>query len=152
MFWSATRKHSMRQIYGVFWFPETELKPNRYAKPGFRKQPMELFCKRTCSLKFCKTHRKTPVTETVAQVFSCEFYEISESTFSYRTSLGECFWVLPISISLGKILLKKSSSNVAYCYPYHIILELHFIRNIRNFVIVFFSKLHVRFYLKYCSH
>ena len=37
VFWSATKKHSMRQIYGVFWFPETELKPNRYAKPGFRK-------------------------------------------------------------------------------------------------------------------
>ena len=59
---------------------------NRSSRP-------ELFCKR-CSLKFRKIHR-TPVPkhvacnfikkETLAQVLSCEFCEISKSTFSYRT-------------------------------------------------------------------
>ena len=58
-----------------------------------------VFCKLKCSLKFCKAHRKTPVRvsflimlqtdacnfikqETLAQVFSCEFCEISKNTFS----------------------------------------------------------------------
>ena len=30
--------------------------------------------------------------ETLAQVFSNEFREISKNTFSYRTLLGDCFW------------------------------------------------------------
>ena len=48
-------------------------------------------------LEFCKIHRKTPVPEsqacnfikkeTLAQVFSCEFCEISKNTFLYRTPL-----------------------------------------------------------------
>ena len=29
--------------------------------------------------------------ETLAQVFSCEFCEISKNTFSYRTPLDDCF-------------------------------------------------------------
>ena len=47
---------------------------------------------------FCKLHRKTPVPEslfscnfikkeTLAKVFSCEFYEITKNTFFYRTPL-----------------------------------------------------------------
>ena len=60
------------------------------------------------SLKFCKIHRKTPVPgsvqvfsfeacnfiwgETLAQVFSCEFYEISGSTLLHRATLvAGCF-------------------------------------------------------------
>ena len=76
-----------------------------------RKQPPEAFCKKMCSWKFHKTHRKTPVPETflkktadlrpatllkkrlwpqacnfikketLVQMFSCEFYEISKNTF-----------------------------------------------------------------------
>ena len=47
---------------------------------------------------FCKLHRKTPVPqslfscnfikkETLAKLFSCEFYEITKNTFFYRTPL-----------------------------------------------------------------
>ena len=32
--------------------------------------------------------------ETVAQVFSCEFCEISRNTFFYRTPPDECLWIL----------------------------------------------------------
>ena len=34
---------------------------------------------------FRKIHRKTPLPESLAQVFSCKFYEISKDTFFYRT-------------------------------------------------------------------
>ena len=65
----------------------------------------EVFCKKRCSQKFRKINRKTPVPEalfwyscrpwacncikkeTLAQVFSCEFCEISKNTFSDRTNL-----------------------------------------------------------------
>ena len=51
---------------------------------GIQKQSPEVFCGKRCSWKFCKIHRKTPVPqacnfikkETLAQAFSCEFYEI----------------------------------------------------------------------------
>ena len=64
-----------------------------------QKQPPEVFCKKRCSQKFHKTHRKTPAPdlffnkvaglkpatlskkETLARVFSCEFCEISKNTF-----------------------------------------------------------------------
>ena len=52
-----------------------------------QKQPPEVFYKKRCSLKFRKIHRKTPVPESLfkkeipAQVFSCEFYEISQNNF-----------------------------------------------------------------------
>ena len=57
-----------------------------------QKQPPEVFCEKRCSWKFHKIHRKTPVPEslfliklqalgTLAQVFSCEFCEISKNTF-----------------------------------------------------------------------
>ena len=58
------------------------------------KQPPEVFYKEKCSYKFRKIHRKTPVPEfhfniklqlykkeILAQVFSCEFCEISKNTF-----------------------------------------------------------------------
>ena len=70
-------------------------------KLNIQKQPPEVFCK-----KFCKIHRKTPVPETLfnkvagfikkeslAQVFSCEFCEISKNTFfteHLRTTTSEC--------------------------------------------------------------
>ena len=76
-----------------------------------QKHPPEVFCKKICSWKFRKIHRKTPVPEaffnkvaglrpatllknriwsqasnfikreTLVQVFSCEFCEISKNTF-----------------------------------------------------------------------
>ena len=60
----------------------------------FQKQPPDVFYIKICSHKFFKIHRKTPVPEsfliklniffkkeTLAQVFSCEFCEISKNTF-----------------------------------------------------------------------
>ena len=61
-----------------------------------------------CSLKFRKIHRKTPVpeslfnkvagsacnfikNETLAQVFSCEFCEISNNVFFLQNTSGGCF-------------------------------------------------------------
>ena len=62
--------------------------------PSRQKQPPEVFCKKRCSLKFRKIHRKTPVPESLfklscnffkkeilAKVFSCEFCEISKNNF-----------------------------------------------------------------------
>ena len=49
--------------------------------PLVKKQPPEVFFKKMCSKKFRKIHRKTPKKETVAQVFSCEFCEISKNAF-----------------------------------------------------------------------
>ena len=53
-----------------------------------QKQLPEVFYRKRCFYKFCKIHRKTLVPEslfiikeTLAQVFSCEFCEISWNTF-----------------------------------------------------------------------
>ena len=64
-----------------------------------QKHPPEAFCKNLCSCKFLKNYRKTSVPETLfkkrlwlqacnfikketlVQVFSCEFCEISKNTF-----------------------------------------------------------------------
>ena len=60
-----------------------------------RKQPQEVFCKKSCSKKFRKFHRKTSVLKSLfsktsmlglAQVFSCEFCEISKNIFLQDTS------------------------------------------------------------------
>ena len=59
----------------------------------FEKQPSEVFCKKRCSQKFYKIHMKTPVPkacnfikkQTLAQVFSREFCEISKNNFCYKT-------------------------------------------------------------------
>ena len=52
-----------------------------------QKQPPEVFCKKRCSEKFRKIHRKTHVPEPLfkkeilAQVFYCEFCKISKRAF-----------------------------------------------------------------------
>ena len=45
-----------------------------------QKQPPEVFKKKSFSLKLRKIHRKTPVRETLAEVFYCEFCEIFKNT------------------------------------------------------------------------
>ena len=51
----------------------------------------DVFCKKGVLRNFaaCNFIKK----ETLAQVFSCQFCEISKNTFSYRTPLGECFYL-----------------------------------------------------------
>ena len=70
----------------------------------------EVFCKKGLLKNFTKFTAKdlrqslflnkvtglrpaTLLRETLAQVFSCEFCEISKNTYSYRTPLGDCFWI-----------------------------------------------------------
>ena len=60
----------------------------------FRSSCPEVFCKEGVLKNFAKIHRKTPVPETMAQVFSCEFCEISKNTFFYRTPSGGCFYII----------------------------------------------------------
>ena len=58
---------------------------------NIQKQLTDLFCKKRCFKQFRKIRRRTPVPEpetcnfikkeTLAQVFSCEFSEISKNTF-----------------------------------------------------------------------
>ena len=55
---------------------------------SFRRSRPEVFCKKSVlrnfakfTGKFRKIHRKTPKKESLAQVFPCEFCEISKNTF-----------------------------------------------------------------------
>ena len=49
---------------------------------------------RRCSVRkgVLRNFAKFTGKQTLAQVFSCEFCEISKNTFSYRTPLGDCFY------------------------------------------------------------
>ena len=49
-----------------------------------QKQPLEVFCKKRCSQKFCRIHRKTPVSESLSCVFQC--FPVNFAKF-LRTSL-----------------------------------------------------------------
>ena len=75
-----------------------------------QKQPSELLCKKRCSWKFCKFHRKTPVSKSlfnrVAGLKGCSFIKTRlqhrcfpvEFTKFLRTSnlrsVNDCFWNL----------------------------------------------------------
>ena len=50
-------------------------------------QIAEVFCIKRCPSKFHKPHRKTPVPESLTQVLSCEFGQISKNTFLHKTPL-----------------------------------------------------------------
>ena len=74
-----------------------------------KKQPPEVFCVKTCSKKFHKIQKKTPVPgvsfltkETLAQVFSYEFCEISKNTFS-----TEHLWTAA-SVQIELVLVKTN--------------------------------------------
>ena len=49
----------------------------------------------TCARDFFNFIKK----ETLAQVFSCEFYDVSKNTFSYRVPPGDCFFYLQTNLS-----------------------------------------------------
>ena len=55
-------------------------------KKGFLRNVVKFTGKHLCQSIFIKK-------ETMAQVFSYEFCEISKNTFSYKTPLGDCFWI-----------------------------------------------------------
>ena len=52
------------------------------ASDGSRSSRQEVFCEKGIFKNSCNFIKK----ETLAQVFSCEFCEISKNTFSYRTA------------------------------------------------------------------
>ena len=64
-----------------------------------QKQPLQVLCKISVLKIFCRIYRKTPVpelrqlclTETLAQLFSCDFYKNFKYTFFYRTPPRNCF-------------------------------------------------------------
>ena len=63
----------------TFWNLQILLK--RFFKYKGQKQPPEVFYEKSCSQKFRKLHRKTPVSESLAQVVSCGFWKIFQNTF-----------------------------------------------------------------------
>ena len=80
-------------------FLKTRVKP--------QKQPLEFFCKKRCSYKFCKFHRKTPVLKFFLielQAFRrrhqrrCSSVEFTKFWKVLRTlnlkSMNDCFWNL----------------------------------------------------------
>ena len=53
----------------------------------YRSSGPEVFCKKGVLSDFAKFTGKTPVPESLTQVFSCEFCEISKNIFFHRTPL-----------------------------------------------------------------
>ena len=96
VFWRRRRKSSSRRMsagnivlftYSVFVsliFTVFKI------KQWIQKKPPEVFCEKRCSWQFRGIHRKTPVPEsfskkfikkeTLAQMFSCEFWKVFKST------------------------------------------------------------------------
>ena len=78
-----------------------------------QKQPTEVLCKKGCFEKFWKIHRKTPEAcnlikkETQAQVFSCKFSKISQTTFSYRAPMVAASICCFLLFDTNKNYLKK---------------------------------------------
>ena len=76
-----------------------------------QKQSPEAFCKKRCPKKFRKIQRKTPEPcnftnkQTLAQLFSCEFCEISKNTF-FTEHFGRLllFLVIVVVTSISAIL------------------------------------------------
>ena len=98
-----------------------------------QKQPPEVVCKKKCYQEFHKIHRKTPASEslffnkknnffkkeTLTQVFSCEFCEISKNTFSIehlRTTASGLLHFEKIWIS--KSIARPSSNWANYCHVF----------------------------------
>ena len=100
-----------------------------------------MFCNKGCSLKFCKIHWKTQVPEvsfliklhtsacnfinkeTLAQVFSCEFCEISKNTFFTETS-GRLLLVLTGAL-LRPLQLILYYQQIYFFLAYVKILSIH---------------------------
>ena len=120
-----------------FW-PRSHLFLKGWLLNCLQKQPPEVFCKKRWLWKFRKIHRKTPAPgslsliklqalpatllkkETLAQVFSCEFCEISKNTFftehlwataSVLISIAENFPWLGLRFGLGLGLVLGLAGN-----------------------------------------
>ena len=52
--------------------------------------------------------------ETLAQVFSCEFCEISKNTFSYRTPLDDCFRICLLVLDMRVCFINRNQLPRVY--------------------------------------
>ena len=95
---------NLTQSIKLFLYKESK---TLFALKILQKQPPEVFCKKRCPQKFRKNPQENTSTrvsflrklqasifkkETLTQMFSCEFCEISKNAFSYGTPLGDYFW------------------------------------------------------------
>ena len=73
-----------KQLFQIAFFQNTNGWANRKSQTQ-KQPPPEVFCKKSCSYQFHKIHRPQACNfikkEALAQVFSCEFCEISKNTF-----------------------------------------------------------------------
>ena len=108
------------------------------------KQPPEVFCKRSCSYKFHKIHRKTPVPESLfkdscrpqacnfvekealAQVLSCEFCVISKKTFFTEP----LWWLLQASFHKNALSLIFDKVLNTALFPLAIVTQLSLTRQL----------------------
>ena len=102
----------------------------KYQKQPLQKQPPEMFCKKGVLRNFSKFTRKhlcqrlffnkVPIVrhatlltkEALAQLFSCEFFEISKKTFFYRTPPDDCNYHLDFACT-KRSLENHTMKNVA---------------------------------------
>ena len=84
----------------------------------------QVFCKKRCSWKFHKIHRKT---ESLTQVFSCEFFKISKNTFLQNTS-GRLLLSCPTAGSQSQAAYNRFPKKADFLKlgKTHIILESSF--------------------------
>ena len=93
-----------------------------------QKQLPEVFCKKRCSEKFRKIHRKTHVPEpffkkeTLEQVFSCEFCKISKNT-CFREHLQTTASVKVNVLTFGRVCWRHSASCCSYDFLFQVISE-----------------------------
>ena len=93
-----------------------------------QKQPSKVFCKKRSSQKFRKIHRKKTFDrvcnmikkETLAQVFSCEFCEISKNIFFTEHLLATAFFC-------HLITLIRFFQGLRYAYVVYILVFLDLI-------------------------
>ena len=83
-----------------------------------QKQPPELFYNKNCSQKFrnfnfiCNFIKE----ETLAQVFSCEFCEISKNTIFYRTPTNDSFCLQWFVFCLCLLTIRINLNQPLVCY------------------------------------
>ena len=98
------------------------------------KQSPDVFCKKRCSQKFSKIHRKHLCqslyfnkvaglrpqecnfikTETLPQVLSCEFCKISNNIFFLQNTFGGCFEIVRIGLGDYSIIFLQSNLLMLY--------------------------------------
>ena len=105
-------------------------------KEDIQKQPPQVFCKKRCSQKFRKFHRKKPVMESlfskVTGLQACDFikkrlphryFPVKSSkclrTPFLRTSANDCFWILLVKLlARGQQLNQKITASGSFSWEF----------------------------------